>query len=111
MTSQMGTESLWGGWKKLRCANKFMDIQNLSCVISDKCIVITDECDYRDDWRWNDDQIFLGLAACSVIILRHAQLLGKYGTYNSDGHVFGETFMELCENFFLLNFDSFLSLC
>ena len=32
------TKSPQGNWKKLRCVNKFMDIQDLSCWINDKNI-------------------------------------------------------------------------
>ena len=63
-------------------------------MINDQCIVIIDGYDYKDGWGWNDDQtdqMLLGLTKCGVIILRHGQLLGKYDTFNSDGHIFGRT--------------------
>ena len=43
-----------GGWKKLRCANKFMDTQSLSCVVNAMCLVIIDGGGYRNYWQWND---------------------------------------------------------
>ena len=54
-----------GGWKKLRCANKFMDTQNWSCVVNDKCLLIIDGSDYRDDGQWN---VLFDLSVWSYVV-------------------------------------------
>ena len=73
-----------GGWKKLRCANKFMDTKNWSCVVNYKCLVIIDGSDYRDDGQWNvlfDLSVWSYVVKISITELSFCNhMLGMVGT-------------------------------
>lgn len=55
------------GWK----IHRFTDSTNLSRLIKEKCIVILDGYDYKEEWDWRIEfveQMFLGMTECSAIM-------------------------------------------